>query len=391
MDNVFFIFNDSSLAYSCHHCSGKCCRYHGDFHLLKPYDLVKLIEHSDQTPYLFLNTYESEHNINGVSISPRCWFLREDNDCELEKKGGLASKPLNCILFPVNQWIEINNYLFIDVSMSCPLGIAENADSTYTIINYENSFENIRLAEERTESLYELGYPRYKINQQDFEQLLLIINTLKDYSSKNNPESWSIFLEGLQKALSDNIHFIHQDIPEIHKLYEETYEFRCSANWENNIKINKALALLIPSLFFKWIQKQGHLNKPNIELASSLIQFLLSLISLRYSIEVSTSFGKQFSGIETVTQLANKELQKYLSYLPFVVHFIPSNTITLSVPDHLQPIMQPVFNYLNSKHNDSLADIIKQLKIEPAHANAVLKTIYLNKNNFRFNLKYTKS
>jgi hypothetical protein len=131
-----FVFADGLLAYDCVSCGAKCCK-HGDFYV----DLATELEPLRRiAPNLapFLSSAASARTLLGTSHHPGCWFLDDDNRCALQARG---AKPYNCQLFPVNQLTVLAGRVYVDVALSCPLGLRGREGRSGTLITHDSVAE----------------------------------------------------------------------------------------------------------------------------------------------------------------------------------------------------------------------------------------------------------
>jgi hypothetical protein len=116
--DIFFAFPDGVFHHVCAECTALCCRGQGFAGSLKR-----------EMNYIFRNypplaslVTEREGDIVTVATpSGRCFFLRNDNLCQIEVEHGRARKPGICLLFPFNDFSRIGNTLVVAPHFMCPL------------------------------------------------------------------------------------------------------------------------------------------------------------------------------------------------------------------------------------------------------------------------------
>lgn len=384
------VFADNTLAYDCQRCGGKCCKYHGDFHISGAHDLVRFESHPRATPYLFLNAYSQNPSIRGESISPRCWYLREDHACDLEVQGGIESKPLNCILFPVNQMIRVNDTVYVNVSFACPLGVASDVEASGHVISHREVSDNITLIEQRCGSLDDYSIAQARIPEQKEQQINGTLDALHTaLGALELYNQWDEVIALIAACLSKHCQAPAVDALAVHQLLVDSYGFSPPDHWQQHTDINDAMAALAPSLFFRFAVQEGLLRDNNASLELLATQALIKLCALRYGAELALAQGDAFQGVATLTQLSNKQWLHHLWLLPFGIGFIPNQQPKISVPSHLQATASTFLNIM-AEHNNksdsmiSVAQAIKQGNIEPQLTNALLEVLVRNQQNFEF-------
>src|SRR5215510_4098186 len=116
--DIFFAFPDGVFHHVCAECTALCCRGQGFAGSLKR-----------EMNYIFRNypalaslATEREGDIVTVATpTGRCFFLRNDNLCQIELDHGRARKPGICLLFPFNDFSRIGNTLVVAPHFMCPL------------------------------------------------------------------------------------------------------------------------------------------------------------------------------------------------------------------------------------------------------------------------------
>lgn len=377
------VFGDNTLAYDCQSCEGKCCRYHGDFHLSGKHDLIRFENHPTPTPYLFLNSYNESATITGESLSPRCWYLRDDHHCDLEIQGGIDAKPLNCILFPVNQILGINNNIYVNVSFACPLGLANHAKPSSHVISHQEVQENIDLIALRSGGLKDYGVPQITIDTNKEQQIKNLIQDLQSISADDN-KSWQHYANALSDTLNKHCQSPIIDPNIIQQLFCRTYNFYPKDTWQANHLINESMVALFPSLVFRFVVQEGLLNDKDANMAFLSAQALIKICALRFAAEVALSQGHHFNGISTLSQLANKTYLKTIWLLAFGMRFTQNQQIKLEVPQHLQACANDFFNSVSQREDLSIAKHLAAIEIAPHLSNALLEVILRHQQYFQF-------
>ena len=116
--DIFFAFPDGVFHHVCAECTALCCRGQGFAGSLKR-----------EMNYIFRNypalaSLSTEREGDVVTVATptgRCFFLRDDNLCQIELDHGRARKPGICLLFPFNDFSRIGNTLVVAPHFMCPL------------------------------------------------------------------------------------------------------------------------------------------------------------------------------------------------------------------------------------------------------------------------------
>jgi hypothetical protein len=116
--DIFFAFPDGVFHHVCAECTALCCRGQGFAGSLKR-----------EMNFVFATTLhwpvwsQSGKATLSRSATPtgRCFFLRNDNLCQIELDHGRARKPGICLLFPFNDFSRIGNTLVVAPHFMCPL------------------------------------------------------------------------------------------------------------------------------------------------------------------------------------------------------------------------------------------------------------------------------
>src|SRR5215510_6203950 len=126
-DNVplFFAFPDGVLNYVCAEGTALCCRGQGFAGSVKREMDVLFRKY----PPLAGMVIERQRTIVTCSTpTGRCFFLRQDNLCQIEVENGRGFKPGVCLLFPFNDFYRIGNTVAVAPHFLCPLRLSLPAE-----------------------------------------------------------------------------------------------------------------------------------------------------------------------------------------------------------------------------------------------------------------------
>jgi hypothetical protein len=116
--DIFFAFPDGVFHHVCAECTALCCRGQGFAGSLKR-EMNYIFQNYPQ-----LSSLVTEREGDVVTVATpagRCFFLRNDNLCQIEVEHGRARKPGICLLFPFNDFSRIGNTLVVAPHFLCPL------------------------------------------------------------------------------------------------------------------------------------------------------------------------------------------------------------------------------------------------------------------------------
>ena len=116
--DIFFAFPDGVFHHVCAECTALCCRGQGFAGSLKR-EMNYIFRNYPQ-----LSSLVTEREGDVVTVATpagRCFFLRNDNLCQIEIEHGRARKPGICLLFPFNDFSRIGNTLVVAPHFLCPL------------------------------------------------------------------------------------------------------------------------------------------------------------------------------------------------------------------------------------------------------------------------------
>lgn len=139
--DIFFAFPDGVFHHVCAECTALCCRGQGFAGSLKR-----------EMNYIFRNypalaSLSTEREGDVVTVATptgRCFFLRDDNLCQIELDHGRARKPGICLLFPFNDFSRIGNTLVVAPHFMCPLRLSLPAAPGRVEGTHENVARAIR-------------------------------------------------------------------------------------------------------------------------------------------------------------------------------------------------------------------------------------------------------
>jgi hypothetical protein len=116
--DIFFAFPDGVLHHVCAECTAICCRGQGFAgNLNREMKFIFQI-------YPQLSSLVTEREANVVTCATpagRCFFLRNDNLCQIEIDHGREKKPGVCLLFPFNDFSRIGKTVVVSPHFMCPL------------------------------------------------------------------------------------------------------------------------------------------------------------------------------------------------------------------------------------------------------------------------------
>ena len=116
--NIFFAFPDGVFHHVCAECTALCCRGQGFAGSLKR-EMNFIFK--NYPPLASLVTEREGDIVTVATPTGRCFFLRNDNLCQIEVEHGRAKKPGICLLFPFNDFSRIGNTLVVSPHFMCPL------------------------------------------------------------------------------------------------------------------------------------------------------------------------------------------------------------------------------------------------------------------------------
>jgi hypothetical protein len=116
--DIFFAFPDGVFHHVCAECTAICCRGQGFAGSLKR-EMNFIFK--NYPPLASLVTEREGDVVTVATPAGRCFFLRNDNLCQIELDHGRARKPGICLLFPFNDFSRIGNTLVVAPHFMCPL------------------------------------------------------------------------------------------------------------------------------------------------------------------------------------------------------------------------------------------------------------------------------
>ena len=116
--DIFFAFPDGVFHHVCAECTALCCRRQGFAGSLKR---EMNFVFRNYPPLASLVTEREGDIVTVATPTGRCFFLRNDNLCQIELDHGRARKPGICLLFPFNDFSRIGNTLVVAPHFMCPL------------------------------------------------------------------------------------------------------------------------------------------------------------------------------------------------------------------------------------------------------------------------------
>jgi hypothetical protein len=147
---IFFAFPDGVFHHVCAECTALCCRGQGFAGSLKR-EMNFVFK---QYPPLASLVTEREGDVVTVATpTGRCFFLRNDNLCQIELDHGRDKKPGICLLFPFNDFSRIGNTLVVAPHFMCPLRLNLPAAPG----KVEGTHENVARAIQETQ-MGDIGY-----------------------------------------------------------------------------------------------------------------------------------------------------------------------------------------------------------------------------------------
>jgi hypothetical protein len=154
---LYFAFADGVFHHVCAECTAICCRGQGFAGNLNRE--MKFIFRT--YPQLASLVTEREKDVvTCATPAGRCFFLRNDNLCQIEIEHGRAKKPGICLLFPFNDFSRIGDTVVVAPHFMCPLRLNLPAAPG----RVEGTHANIEQALRETEML-DPGYVRGHIGK----------------------------------------------------------------------------------------------------------------------------------------------------------------------------------------------------------------------------------
>jgi hypothetical protein len=116
--DLFFAFPDGVLHHACPECTALCCRGQG-FAGSKKREMDFIFKNYPQ----FGGMVQERDGDVITCATPmgRCFFLRDDNLCQIEVSHGREKKPGVCLLFPFNDFYRIGTALAVAPHFMCPI------------------------------------------------------------------------------------------------------------------------------------------------------------------------------------------------------------------------------------------------------------------------------
>jgi hypothetical protein len=118
---IFFAFPDGVFHHVCAECTALCCRGQGFAGSLKR-EMNFIFK--NYPPLASLVTEREGDVVTVATPAGRCFFLRNDNLCQIELDHGRDRKPGICLLFPINDFSRIGNTLVVAPHFMCPLRLS---------------------------------------------------------------------------------------------------------------------------------------------------------------------------------------------------------------------------------------------------------------------------
>jgi hypothetical protein len=116
--NIFFAFPDGVLHHVCAECTAICCRGQGFAGNLNR-EMAFIFQTYPQLTSLV--TEREKDVVTCATPAGRCFFLRNDNLCQIEVDHGRSRKPGVCLMFPFNDFTRIGNTVAVSPHFMCPL------------------------------------------------------------------------------------------------------------------------------------------------------------------------------------------------------------------------------------------------------------------------------
>src|SRR5436190_18591512 len=116
--SIFFAFPDGVLDYVCAECTALCCRGQGFAGSTKR-EMNFLFR--KYPPLAGMVIMRESSVVTCSTPAGRCFFLRNDNLCQIEVENGKKFKPGVCLLFPFNDFYRIGKTVVVAPHFLCPL------------------------------------------------------------------------------------------------------------------------------------------------------------------------------------------------------------------------------------------------------------------------------
>lgn len=119
--DLYFAFPDGVLDHACPECTALCCRGQGFAGSAKR-EMNFIFKNYPQ----FGSMVQEREGDVVTCATPmgRCFFLRDDNMCQIEVTHGRAKKPGVCLLFPFNDFYRIGRALAVAPHFMCPIRLS---------------------------------------------------------------------------------------------------------------------------------------------------------------------------------------------------------------------------------------------------------------------------
>jgi Fe-S-cluster containining protein len=130
-DHVYFPFLSGQLTYDCISCGAQCCRGHG-YALEASRELELHLTTATSLRFFVDRCHPKALSHVHVRNSAPCFFLNQQNLCDVELRHGYDAKPETCRLFPFNNFLRVGDYIVVGPHTAgiCPLEVVAHGDSS---------------------------------------------------------------------------------------------------------------------------------------------------------------------------------------------------------------------------------------------------------------------
>ena len=293
-------------------------------------------------------------------------------------KGGRAAKPLNCILFPITGLVGVGDTLYIDVLLSCPLGIAGELAPAATIITYDRLREDVRQA-----PVPETRAPPYAAFNEDYIKLLEIV---QETSKSAHPHPWLDWEVQIREAIDERFpskDSLDERTLALHALFGTTRSKDDGAIGG----MNRSMFALLPTVFhgtmFRRARWSTVTSKESLQRAALAALDVLS--AFRFLCEASLALQPTEHGTGRVGSLfmQNDTFLEMLALVHHRVQIVPEAE-EFTTPGHLADVMGPLLAAVEEDSEKTLLEHLRAMNPPFHQVRGLLEVLARNRKCFHF-------
>lgn len=378
---LHFVFPNEVLAYDCVTCGAKCCRGHNTT-FGGTAELVQLLRHRPSlAPFVYREPGRTDE-IAMQTFEPACALMTEDNRCGVEEQLGREAKPMTCRLFPVDRFTRIGRYVFVDVHMMCPLGLAVDLGPQAYIVDYATTRRE--LAEVECSDLFDTGRVPARSQLDELSETIVNISTelrsgveasFQDGDFEGCLRNFAEFLDGLMGEAPDPIPAsIHGT--SMRSIHEEAAAYfghdLAPLQPEDDLRLRRTLLATVCSFHHKILLNQK--LKSQEDLLRYSRRFTTTMIGLEYLFRTFAGLNPARIRVATVTDILMKNgavasLLGSLRSAP-VARPVPPQ---LRVPPQLKEIVERLLLRLKANNNAELGTLLRDVDVPLADRGTTLR------------------